>query len=96
MSSIKKSSNQQQNEEIKKDLYGLTTVVVVCSDSPDPGPSQEPGEPGHGEGLVDITGDGPEEVRELLFVTETATAGLVTDLRTTPLNQSFLTKYLTR
>ena len=62
------------------DLNAQTAVVIVHSDGPDPGPAEALGEPGHGPGLVHVTGDGPEEVGVATSVAETGAAGLVADL----------------
>lgn len=50
-------------------LYCHVAIIVVCYHCSDPGPFEANGKLGNGSSLIDITGDGPEEVRKLVPVT---------------------------
>lgn len=61
----------------KDHLDCQTAVIIVSNNCPHPGPVILDGKTGHGLSLVDVAGNGPEEVRILKPVAETGTAGEV-------------------
>lgn len=58
-------------------------IIVVCYHCSDPGPIEAYSKLGNGPSLVNITGDGSEEVRILKPVIQTGAASQVADLKVT-------------
>ena len=54
-----------------------TTIIIVCDDCSNPSPVEEYCKSGHGLSLVDVTGNGPEEVRKPMSVAKAGTASKV-------------------
>ena len=65
----------------RNNLNCQTTVIIVCNDCSNPSPVEEYCKSGHGLSLVNVTGNGPEEVREPMSVTKTGTASKVANLK---------------
>ena len=62
-------------------LDGQTAIVIIWKHSSNPSPIKAYGKAGHDLSLVDVTGNGPEEVRILLSVTKAGTTSKVADLK---------------
>ena len=58
-----------------------TTIIIVCNDCSNPSPVEEYCKSGHGLSLVDVTGNGPEEVRKPMSVAKTGTASKGANLK---------------
>ena len=68
-------SNDKSNN-----LNCQTTIVIVYNDCSNPSPVEEYCKAGHGLSLVDVTGNGPEEVGKPMSVAKTGTGSKVANL----------------